>query len=383
MSNSSRKQKNISAERLIIMKNGKNQRNSDTNDVRDTINDPKIADSEISQLNNNNENRRNSVNSADDMNLELIINRLLTRKDLGMDYLNDIKIALNGLLDYKLEDICTYQKDILLFKKLKQAYEKYIDDLVRNESKNLQIIKQNECLKEENNYLTQKNILLQANLDELKKDNLRINHLLLKNQTQSNSPFKIILNTEKKLRTSDNDSPLITQNNPKDKLDIENLKQMSINQQNTINMYKNKETKMIKLLYIIKKQGIDIDKIYNQDVKGVSEMFNLEEYDLPTIEKNKMKEWNNKSHRSSVALMGKQMEVIISVDREGNADQEDEKEEKSGANPNITKREDNSFDTGTPSSKLTEFIYILIILLKLWKDLKKLAVIIILQKHRW
>ena len=339
--NSSEKGKNISAERLILTKNGNNQIDSAINDVKNSINQIMMTEREI--------NRNKMRSSIDEMNLESLINKLLTRKDLGIDYLNDIKIALDGLLDYKLEDICTYQKNILLFKKLKEAYEKYIDDLVRNkDSKNYQIIKENERLKEENNSLTRKNISLQINLDELTKENLRINLLLIKHANKSNSPFRINLNKNKFLKTPEKNSPPITQTNLEEQ--IENLKQMIINQQNTIDMCRIKEDKMVRCLYIIKNQGLDIEKINIQEVKGIYEMLNLEEYYPSTIENNKKNIWNNKSHRSSVALMGKQMEVIVSVDRDRYPDQEDENEEI--VSQNMTKREENSFDTGTSSSNL-------------------------------
>ena len=345
ISNSSTNKK-TSAERRL-MENVKSQINPVMSNVRHSISTSLIDNKEAYRPNELVQINENS-DIVNENNLELMINKLSTRKDMGIGYLNDIKIGLDGLFDNNLENICKSQKNILLLKKVKQAYEKYIVDLVQNKYSNSDHII-NKGLKEENKILLKKNDILKANLDELTTENVKLSQLLINYKIQSNSPPRIILNTEKKVKSPDDDNPPITKTNQEEKLDEENLKQMIKNQQNIINMYKNKEIKMIRLLYAIKKQGFDIEKIYNEEVKGVYQMPNLEEYDLPTIDKNK----NKLLKDSSIVLMGKQMELLISVDRERNSERANEKEERQGANINITPRvKEDSFDTETPSSNL-------------------------------
>ena len=129
----------------------------------------------------------------------------------------------------------------------------------------------------------------------MKRENNRLNQLLMNYNSQKiSSPAKIP--GELKQKANEIETP-INKSGGFDKFDKENLKQIILNQQSNIANLKKKEAKMIRLLYAIKRQGLDIERIYNEEVKGVYDTPNVEEYDIPTINKTKTKGGKHQSNK--------------------------------------------------------------------------------------
>ena len=96
------------------------------------------------------------------------------------------------------------------------------------------------------------------------------------------------------------DSPPMTRNKGQKDRERDSLRAMVLSQQAAIKGLKKKEVKLVKLLYACKKRGLDIEKIYNDEVKTFltkeeQDTINesSDEYNLPTLSKNA--EWGRQA----------------------------------------------------------------------------------------
>jgi len=216
--------------------------------------------------------------------------------ELNLENLNGIKNSFDSFIVNNENQITNIQNNSKVLRKIKQEYETIIDALI-NENKRLKEEKnKNIALSEPENdksKLIQENLKLQKELTELKSDRERLQALVKGPKSRpTSSPSQSVLPTEKRAHNLKHDSPPLTKHfkdNEKTEHEINQLKQIILKQQNSIGMMKKKEAKMMRLIYAVKKQGVDVEKIYNEEVKGKFDHLANEET-IPTLNKEKTKE---------------------------------------------------------------------------------------------
>lgn len=194
--------------------------------------------------------------------------------EVSLDQLNNLRKTFDSLINNAQDN-----QDVL--KNIKQEYEGCIEKLMksnkqlRDQKKSASI---NRVVSEENRHnkkesdnfrLIQENIKLQQELTDIRTDRQRLQDLVktLRIRNHTSSPNQSVLPTEKRGPAMKFESPPPTKHGKKLEQDMDKLKQTVEKQQKTITILRKKEEKMIRLIYALKKQGIDVENIYNQDVK--------------------------------------------------------------------------------------------------------------------
>ena len=216
--------------------------------------------------------------------------------EFDLENLNGVKSSFDSYIVNNESQISNIQNNSKLLRKIKEEYEAIIDALINENKKLKEENKKNQEPSEqesEKSSLIQENQKLQKELADIKSDRERLQALVKGPRSRpTSSPSQSVLPTEKRTHNLKHDSPPLTKHfkeTEKAEHEIIQLKQILLKQQNSISMMKKKEAKMMRLIYAIRKQGVDVEKIYNEEVKGKFEHLANEET-IPTLNKEKSKE---------------------------------------------------------------------------------------------
>lgn len=231
--------------------------------------------------------------------LESRIDGFLRRKDTSRDHLDGLKTAFDTVIENCNNEAHAGQQNAILLKKIKRGFEQFIDNIIAKEqTSNRENIDDkehifNECLR-----LKDEKAKMEKEMLRLKVENEKLQTTVFKLKTTgSSSQSQTALSTEKKQHhDSQYDSPPVTKHAHVN-VETDNLKQIILRQQAAINAMKKKEAKMIRLLIAIRKTGLDIEQIYNEEVKGKYD--SLGDEPIPTFEKFKSKKGSLPDNQSS------------------------------------------------------------------------------------
>ena len=215
--------------------------------------------------------------------------------DPNIDHLNTLKNSFGSLISNYGAQIVDAQANQKVLIKIKQDYDTMVDTLIQKKQKmqkKLDLTQDNEENRSgnENNGAMKENAVLRQEVSDLQLEVQRLNGIIkdLKSQPKS-SPCKSIATTEKRCPSDIHDSPPLTKHGKdarNQENEIDQLKAIIMKQQASLNSKKKKEAKMMRLIYAIKKEGVDIEKIYDEQVKGKFDHLAQEET-IPTLNKAK------------------------------------------------------------------------------------------------
>lgn len=211
-------------------------------------------------------------------------------RDISTDQLRALRNSFDTLLggyDNQIADAHVNQNRM---KKVKEDCEALIENLITSKKGESDETRLENIA---NQQLMQENNRLQQELMDLKLGQEQLLDMIKNMKTQNQNPQSPHsgLPTEKRggnIKVHDS-PPLTKHSKDTEKLqnDLDQLKQIALRQQGTITTLRKKETKMLRLIYAIRKKGIDVEKIYNEEVKDNVENSTLEET-IPTLNKAKV-----------------------------------------------------------------------------------------------
>lgn len=191
--------------------------------------------------------------------LENKIEKLLASGSTDSQHFDDISTLFDSFIDIIYDNGSKEGTKVRgMLRRIKLAYEMFFRNY--SLSINKRLTEAQECHYKVSEYkkLVARMNEMNSEIELLRKENQKLAHqnkLLRSGQSPSNS-------------SSSKYQPLSTDDSPSAiKSQIEALKTMIAEQQNTINSMKKKEAKMIKLLYACKKRGIDLEQVYHEELK--------------------------------------------------------------------------------------------------------------------
>ncbi|KAL4472563.1 hypothetical protein ABPG74_018512 [Tetrahymena malaccensis] len=200
--------------------------------------------------------------SQQTVNNKIILNKLenfdLENTSNPIDHISEItSLLLISLQDTPLaEAIKKFEENVLKINTENKQKQRQIQHKLNQKLKEIEILQQDLNLVQ--NKLSQKE-------NELSKgtSTVGLNKKKLDQQTQTSSKKKQQNNKNSVIQICDQDGNVQEVDTDKEN---EMLKDYILEQEKKVNQFKEKESKMIKLLLAVKKRGIDIDDIYNNDV---------------------------------------------------------------------------------------------------------------------
>lgn len=204
----------------------------------------------------------NSVSTNRKENIELIVNELTKPQESNIDNFNGFKAAFDAIIDHAQGDHLANNLNIELLIKVKNSYDRLIEELLGRESLANNIYDENKEFVSELQRVSKDNQRLEKELKRTNEENSKLKDLLQKLNAKIPNH-----NNENKADLDSYDSPLISAQNT----EIINLKNVIHRQEESINFLKFKESRMVRLLLAIKKQGFDIESIYNEEVRDKPE----------------------------------------------------------------------------------------------------------------
>jgi hypothetical protein len=205
-----------------------------------------------------------SVSTNRKENIELIVNELTKTQESNIDNFNGYKAAFEALIDYTQFENASSNLSIDLLIKVKTCYDKLIEQLLGRESLAQNIYDENKEFALEFQRFGKENQRLEREMNKIGEENIKLKDLLQKlNSKLPNHNHNNNNANSDKADLGSYDSPLISAQNT----EIINLKQIIHKQEESINHLKYKESRMVRLLLAIKKQGFDIESIYNEEVR--------------------------------------------------------------------------------------------------------------------
>lgn len=237
---------------------------------------------------------------AFDEQFEAKIETFLSKKKADLSHLKELSYIFEAVIA-NASEFTTHQeiqKHQSVLSKIKYAYEFFFQTYARARKEKELAEKEKDSREKEE--LTLENRQLKAQLKALNEElQVAREHSHQGKQNELSSPLFIrtptsseVIPTNKKSVGDCYDSPPTTINPSHFDRERENLRSMIMTQQNTINSLKRKEAKLIRLLYACKRQGLDLEKVYNEDMKNgfdqadSHQISHTEESDLPTLNKN-------------------------------------------------------------------------------------------------
>lgn len=213
---------------------------------------------------------------------------LLLNKSAEPEHIEEINSVFDICVDLVCENAKIQDSQIIrsTFQKIKQAYGVFFQNFSQNQNSKLVQEKENQQrLEKECEILDSKLKEMNAELFSLQKEHER---LILQNKLPKNSlsPASSLGTINKDNQGDTDDSPPRTKNVNSNVLQGETFNSIIADQQNTINMMKRKEAKLVKLLFACKQRGLDIEQIYYEDVQNNGENYSeREEENIPTVNK--------------------------------------------------------------------------------------------------
>ncbi|EAR97738.2 hypothetical protein TTHERM_00621580 (macronuclear) [Tetrahymena thermophila SB210] len=200
--------------------------------------------------------------SQQTVNNKIILNKLdnfdLENTSNPIDHISEItSLLLISLQDTPLaEAIKKFEENVLKINTENKQKQRQIQHKLNQKLKEIEILQQDLNLVQ--NKLSQKE-------NELSKgtSTVGLNKKKIDQQTQTSSKKKQQNNKNSVIQICDQDGNVQEVDTDKEN---EMLKDYILEQEKKVNQFKEKESKMIKLLLAVKKRGIDIDDIYNNDV---------------------------------------------------------------------------------------------------------------------
>jgi len=202
-----------------------------------------------------------------------------------------LKIHLDAIVDSYERNLSGIQSHQSMLKLIQQKYESFISQLMQaNQRLKEQItseVQNKDSIEKENSYaLSQENIFLHQKLGEVENDRKRLQDLVKSfKERRTSSTCQSILPTEKRVPVLEHESPPLTQHK-KDE-ETSELRNLVNRQQAAISSLRKKEAKMMRLMYAMKKRGIDVELIYNEEVRGNFDHLIQYEEPIPTLDKMK------------------------------------------------------------------------------------------------
>jgi len=244
--------------------------------------------------------------------------------EVSLEQLNKLRRTFDSLINNFENHLNNVQDNQDILKNIKQEYEECIEKLMKSNKQLREQKKTGRAISEENRQnkqdrdnlrLIQENIKLQQELTDIRTDRQRLQDLVktLRIRNNTNSPNHSVLPTEKRGPGVMNVSPPPTKHGKKLEQEVQALKQTVAQQQATIQTMRKKEERMMRLIYTLKKQGVDVENIYNQQVKTKFEQTTTQEDTLPS---QKISEAFEKHDASSEdpALRGKLTSEVTRID---------------------------------------------------------------------
>ena len=196
----------------------------------------------------NNENSlsiKNSLNQKNDENYEITFKNKILMFEENFNQFNENFIEeLRKILDYFNKNYLKISNNNIfeyLMKNLKLKLGNFNENFQKSEEK----LKK---LEKEKKEISNENVVLEIKIEKLSLENKKLMDIISLSSTT---------NTEKYQKK---------ENNIFHKREIENFKNQLADNQNIIAQLKEKEKKLISLLIAVKKRGIDLEKILNEEV---------------------------------------------------------------------------------------------------------------------
>lgn len=232
-----------------------------------SMNQNSISHSHMLHLANNTKSLENSqldgsFSTNRKENIEMIVNELTKPQESNIDNFNGYRAAFDALIDNAQNDHIQTNFNFDLLVKVKNCYDKLIEQLLGRESLAQNIYDENKEFATEFQKLSKENQRLERDMHKTNEENIKLKELL--NKLNSKLPNH---NNDNKADLDSYDSPLVSVQNT----ELINLKQVIHKQEESIKFLKFKESRMVRLLLAIKKQGFDIESIYNEEVRDKPE----------------------------------------------------------------------------------------------------------------
>ncbi len=186
----------------------------------------------------------------------------ILRKTLDPGHYALLKNAFATLIENYQYDLSSSANNFQLLKNLKNSYEQYIDTLLNSIPDIGSVQTEHDDLKRDFIKTMQEKIELKEDLEKAKQENAKLQKFIV-NMKKDRTSVKSQLSTEKRAYSESPD----TEFRSKLSLEKESLSKIVDKQTRTIAALKQKETKLISLVMAIKKKGVDVEKIYAEEIR--------------------------------------------------------------------------------------------------------------------
>lgn len=192
--------------------------------------------------------------------LENKIDKLLANKSTESQNFSEISSFFDSFVaNIQDQGILEGSKLKSTLRKIKLAYEIYLQNYTTSQNKKIAEAQEYQAKLERDLQKARSTLMdMRVEIENLRKENEKL--VSQNKMCRANlSPSSALTNTSK---------PVSTEDTPTTKQQIESLKSMIAEQQSTIQLMKQKEGKLVKLVLACKKRGLDIEHIYNEEIKG-------------------------------------------------------------------------------------------------------------------
>ena len=204
--------------------------------------------------------------------IESKLESVLSAKSTDPQRFVEVNGIFDGLIEIMRENISIEenQKIKSVLRKIKLAYDVFFQNYTQHQQMKLaQTQEYHQRLEKECEALVANLEDTEAEIARLRKENERL--ALQNKMLKETTPLPLSLSVLNKQYNGDLLESLFETKSEKGRLSqVENMKLMIVEQQNSLISMKKKEEKLVKLLYACKQRGLDIEQIYYEDVKNNS-----------------------------------------------------------------------------------------------------------------
>lgn len=192
---------------------------------------------------------------------------------INTEHFMKLQKTFESLLEKYKNDIHNAQDSYNMLKQIKEAYESFTTELFsRLASQRGSVVSQDGSYKERCDTLEREKREMEETIKALRAENHRLYSLVSERRDRERPD--ISMREESKGSEEDNLSHLFANRNTEKRHDeYEDLKKIVISQQGMINELRNKEAKLMQLIYSIHKRGFDVEKLINEEASRGSEHF--------------------------------------------------------------------------------------------------------------
>ena len=189
---------------------------------------------------------------------------------INAEHFMKLQKTFENLLEKYKSDIHNAQESYNVLKQLKEAYESFTSQLFSRLASQRGTVNQERGYKERCEDLEKEKREMEETIKALRAENHRLYSLVSERRDRDRPD--ISMREESKSSEENNLANLFVNKNLEKRHDeYEELKHIVISQQATINELRNKEAKLMQLIYSIHKHGFDVEKLINEETSRISE----------------------------------------------------------------------------------------------------------------